>query len=298
MLRKNSKKVFFFKNIGVVGRIKHPSVLKTFKNLCIWLNRKNYHVMIEDDLTDHLKHDKGIIFSDIHEIGKQADLIVVIGGDGSMLNAMRKFSKYEQKIIGINHGKLGFLTDLNPNHVLNQLSKILNGSFFQEKRFLLDVRVDKKKKKMFNNQAINEISFNSCKIKNMIDFEVFIDRNLAFFQRSNGLIISTPTGSTAHSLSIGGPILTPNLNAILLVPIFPHSICFRPLLIHGNSRIKLKIKSQSNHQEINCDGQIVHSVHYGDEILIKKSNYTINLLHPKYFDYFKNLKNKLGWGKF
>ncbi|ADD79460.1 NAD(+) kinase [Candidatus Riesia pediculicola] len=298
MLNKKIKKASFFKNIGIVGYFKQPSVLKTFKNLCTWLKNRNYRIMIEDDDSiNTIKRNKNIILSNIQEMGEKSDLIIVIGGDGSMLNAIRNFSKYEQKIIGINHGNLGFLNDLHPKDALNQLSKILNGSFHQEKRFLLEIQINKKKKEMILDRAINEISFNSRKIKNMIDFEVFINKNLAFFQRSNGLIISTPTGSTAYSLSVGGPILSPNLNAILLVSIFPHSISSRPLLVHGNSCIQLKIKSRKGYQEINCDGQIVYSVSYGDKVLIKKSNYKVNLLHPKRFNYFKILKSKLGWGK-
>ncbi|MGP1939011.1 MAG: NAD(+) kinase [Arsenophonus sp. ET-DL9-MAG3] len=295
LVGKTAKKTSF-KYIGIVGYPRDPEALTTHKQLYNWLRKKNYKVIVEQKITQHLKL-KNAIIGKLTEIAKIADLIIVVGGDGNMLGAARIFSRYKNKIIGINRGNLGFLTDLVADKALKQLAEVLSGYFYEEQRFLLKVQIRKKNHKHRMSTAINEIILHPGKVAHMIEFEVYIDNHFAFSQRSDGLIITTPTGSTAYSLSAGGPILTPNLEAIALVPMFPHALSSRPLVISSNSSIKLKFIQKNINYEISCDGQVILPIQDNDEVLIKRSNKKLNLIHPKDYDYFNTLSSKLGWLK-
>ncbi|MGP1958269.1 MAG: NAD(+) kinase [Arsenophonus sp.] len=292
---KETKKSLF-KYIGIVGHPRHPQALATHKKLYDWLRSKKYKVIIEQQITQQLKL-KNAIVGGLTKIGKIADLIIVVGGDGNMLGASRILSRYENKVIGINRGNLGFLTDIMADNALKQLTEVLSGHFFEENRFLLEVNIRKKNHKPRISTAINEVILHQGKVAHMIEFEVYIDDRFAFSQRSDGLIITTPTGSTAYSLSAGGPILTSNLEVIALVPMFPHALSSRPLVISSNSNIKLKFKQKNIDYKISCDSQIVLSIQDDDEVLIKKSSKKLNLIHPKDYNYFDVLSSKLGWSK-
>ncbi len=200
-------------------------------------------------------------------------------------------------VIGVNRGNLGFLTDLSPTELLAPLEEILAGKSRSEQRFIIEAEVYRHGKLKSSNSAVNEAVLHAGKVASMIEFEVHIDGSFMFSQRSDGLILSTPTGSTAYSMSAGGPILTPNLNALTLVPMFPHTLTSRPIVVDGNSEIKL-ILSNDNHEslQVSCDGHVILSVMPGDEVIIKKSKYSIRLIHPLSHDYFNVLRTKLGWG--
>ncbi|MBZ2279384.1 NAD(+)/NADH kinase, partial [Buchnera aphidicola] len=187
------------------------------------------------------------------QIGKYCDLAIVIGGDGNLLCAARVLSCYKIKIIGINRGNLGFLTDLNPDTGLQKLSEVLLGDYTIENRLLLDVQVCQEKNILKSSIAINEVVLHAPNVAHMIEFEVYINKLFAFSQRSDGLIIATPTGSTGYSLSAGGPILSSMLNAIVLVPMFPHTLSSRPLVVCSDSIICLKFISLEKELKISCD---------------------------------------------
>ncbi|MGP1931195.1 MAG: NAD(+) kinase [Arsenophonus sp. ET-YP4-MAG3] len=295
LVGKIAKKTLF-KYIGIVGYPRNLKTLKIHEQLYNWLRKKKYKVIVEKKIIQHLKL-KNAIIGKLTEIAKVADLIIVIGGDGNMLGAARIFSRYKNKVIGINCGNLGFLTDLVADKALKQLTEVLSGHFYEEQRFLLKAQIRKKNHKHRISTAINEIILHPGKIAHMIEFEVYIDNHFAFSQRSDGLIITTPTGSTAYSLSAGGPILTPNLEAIALIPMFPHDLSSRPIVISSNSNIKLKFIKKNINYEINCDGQVILPIQDDDEVLIKRSNKKFNLIHPKDYNYFNTLSLKLGWSK-
>ncbi|WMY95598.1 MAG: NAD(+) kinase [Arsenophonus sp.] len=298
MLNKTKKKKRLFKYIGIIGYPRYSEALITHEQLYHWLKAKKYKVLIENKIAQNLKLQKAITGT-LEEIGKKADLIIVVGGDGNMLGAARILSYYANKVIGINRGNLGFLADLGPENAKEQLIEVLKGNFYEEKRFLLETHViKKKKKKSIMSNAINEVILHPGKVAHMIEFDVYIDDRFAFSQRSDGLIITTPTGSTAYSLSAGGPILTPNLDAIALVPMFPHTLSSRPLVISSNSIIKLKFKKKNINYKMSCDSQIILPIkNDNDEVLIKKSKKRLHLIHPKNYDYFNVLSSKLGWSK-
>lgn len=206
-----------FDCIGIVGHPRHPAALATHEILYHWLKARGYAVMVEQQIAHDLNLTDAITGS-LADIGQKADLAVVVGGDGNMLGAARVLARYDIKVIGVNRGNLGFLTDLDPDNALQQLSDVLEGEYLSEQRFLLETHVRRTNQQSRISTAINEVVLHPGKVAHMIEFEVYIDDRFAFSQRSDGLIIATPTGSTAYSLSAGGPILTPTLDAIVLVP--------------------------------------------------------------------------------
>ncbi|MCV2526256.1 MAG: NAD(+)/NADH kinase [Candidatus Lightella neohaematopini] len=285
-----------FNTIGIIGYSCCKKILFVCKKLYYWLDKNGYNIIIDSRITNNLFINK-VNNGNINYIGKQADLAIVVGGDGNMLGAIRTLAYYKIKIIGINCGNLGFLTDINYSSLLQQLSEILSGNYIVEKRFLLEVYyiLNGKKKKIGN--AINEILLRSNSIKSMIDILVYIDNKFAFLNYADGLIISTPTGSTAYSLSIGGPIITPLVKAIMLLPIFPHTLSSRPIIIKNTSVVKLFFPKNNKSIKVSCDNQVDFILNTKKNIYICSGNKYFNLIHPTKYNYFNLLRKKLFWLK-
>lgn len=283
-----------FQTIAIVGKPRHDIALETHLAVYNWLKDRKYNVLVEEKIATQLNLANPM---SIAEIGEWADLVIVIGGDGNMLGMARELAKYRVPLIGINRGNLGFLTDIASQTAFEQLHSCLErGEFMIEERFLLDAKIEQNGKIIEANNALNEVVVHSSQIARTIDFEVSIDGKFAFSQRSDGLIIGTPTGSTAYSLSAGGPILTPNLNAIALVPMNPHSLSSRPLVVDGDSVISMRFAeyNQSN-LVISCDSQRLLPFSPDERILVQKSPDKLSLLHLKDYNYFNVLGSKLGW---
>ncbi|GIU45019.1 NAD kinase [Shewanella sairae] len=256
---------------------------------------QGYKVLVEERVAGELGPLAQSV--DLLEIGAQCDLAIVIGGDGNMLGAARVLARFNIGVIGVNRGNLGFLTDLPPDSFEEALSKVLEGEFEIEQRFLLEAEVHRHGELKSSNTAVNEAVLHPGKVAHMIEFEVYIDDKFMYSQRADGMIISTPTGSTAYSLSAGGAILTPNLEAMILVPMFPHTLSCRPIVVDAASTIKLVVSPHNgDNLEVSCDGHVHLSVLPGDEIIIKRSQETLRLVHPKGHNYFHVLRTKLGWG--
>ena len=285
-----------YKTVGLIGKPHHEGAKATIELLHSYLTKNNYQVVIEHSVAQSIDI-KNITVSTLTEIGEQADLAIVVGGDGYMLGAARVLACYEIGVIGVNRGNLGFLTDLSPNDIIPPLEAILRGESRSEQRFIIEAEVYRHGKLKSSNSAVNEAVLHAGKVANMIEFEVYIDNTFMFSQRSDGLIVSTPTGSTAYSMSAGGPILTPNLNALSLVPMFPHTLTSRPIVVDGNSEIKLILANENcENLQVGCDGHVILAVMPGDEVIIKKSENTLRLIHPLDHDYFNVLRSKLSWG--
>ena len=285
-----------YKTIGLIGKPNHEGASATITTLHDYLTSQGYQVIVERSVAKSLDID-GLNIQSLTDIGDLADLAIVVGGDGYMLGAARVLSGYNIGVIGVNRGNLGFLTDLPPQDVIPPLEAILRGESRSEQRFIIEAEVYRHGKLKSSNSAVNEAVLHAGKVANMIEFEVYIDDSFMFSQRSDGLIVSTPTGSTAYSMSAGGPILTPNLNALSLVPMFPHTLTSRPIVVDGDSEIKL-ILSNDNHEnlQVSCDGHVILAVMPGDQVVIKKSPCTLRLIHPLDHNYFNVLRNKLSWG--
>ncbi|AAC21749.1 conserved hypothetical protein [Haemophilus influenzae Rd KW20] len=252
------------------------------KNLFHWLMERGYQVLVEKEVAITLELPFEHLAT-LEEIGHRAQLAIVIGGDGNMLGRARVLAKYDIPLIGINRGNLGFLTDIDPKNAYSQLEACLErGEFFVEERFLLEAKIERASEIVSTSNAVNEAVIHPAKIAHMIDFHVYINDKFAFSQRSDGLIVSTPTGSTAYSLSAGGPILTPNLNAIALVPMFPHTLTSRPLVVDGDSKISIRFAEHNTSQlEVGCDSQITLPFTPDDVVHIQKSEHKLRLLHLK-----------------
>ncbi|WP_040889847.1 NAD(+) kinase [Vibrio ezurae] len=285
-----------FSTIAILGKPRDLSAIQTHKELYHWLAEKEYQILIDDRLQDLMPEIDSSAFCTLMQIGQKADLAIVVGGDGNMLGAARVLSRFDISVIGVNKGNLGFLTDLDPENFKAPLEEVLAGNYLKEQRFLLETEIHRHGLIKGQNSALNEAVLHPGKVAHMIEFEVYIDDSFAFTQRSDGLIISTPTGSTAYSLSGGGPILSPSLNTISLVPMFPHTLSSRPLVVDGNRQIKLVLAPDNRGtQEVSCDGQVSLPVEPGDEIHIYRSDNVLQLIHPKDYSYYHVLREKLGW---
>ena len=285
-----------FQTVGLIGKQAHRDAHLSFKALIVYLKKRGCRILVEPSTAKDL-NSQDIESAQMDEIGKQADLAIVVGGDGNMLGAARILAEFNVAVVGINRGNLGFLTDIHPDDIETQLDSIFDEDYQIEQRFLLTVEVYRGDQLQSKNSAVNEVVMHHGKVAHMMEFEVYLDNHFVFSQRSDGLIVATPTGSTAYSLSGGGPIITPTLDALTLVPMFPHTLSSRPIVVDANSRVKLKVSPEnSDNLQVSCDSHIVLTVLPGDEIIISKNTAKLTLIHPKGYNYFNVLRTKLGWG--
>lgn len=287
---------YAFTTIGLIGKPNHQGANHTLVALYHFLQQRGLNVYVEEQVAQTLPLPHAEVL-DLVSLGKKCDLAIVVGGDGNMLGAARVLARFDVAVLGVNRGNLGFLTDLAPENFEQPLTDVLAGNFVTEKRNLLEVAVHRHGNIKSSNSAVNEAVLHADKVAHMIEFEAYINDEFVFSQRSDGLIVSTPTGSTAYSLSGGGPILTPDLDAISLVPMFPHTLSSRPLVVAGQSEIRLKVASTNDaHLQISCDSHVILAVMPGDDIYIRKHPTPLRLVHPPGYSYFHVLRNKLGWG--
>jgi NAD+ kinase len=286
-----------FNTIGVIAKPQAESATQTLQALFEFLKDKKCNVIVDDHLPDTINIGK-LAKASREEIGKRCDLAIVVGGDGTMLNAVRSLSHANVPIVGINVGRLGFLADISPENLEHSLDEILVGSYREEQRFLLEMQVVRDNKIIFESDAFNDVVIHIRDVARMIEFETRINDEFVNHQRADGIVISTPTGSTAYALSAGGPILHATLDAITLVPISPHTLSSRPLVIHADSLIDVLIcNTKDGIAQATCDGHLSMDVHVGDHIKVKRKAGKITLLHPKRHNYFEILRAKLHWSE-
>ncbi len=284
-----------------MGKPNNPAVAETAGILHEFLLTRVMNVLVEEAIADGMTPKPELTVSR-EQIGTKCDLVIVVGGDGSMLNAGRLLANYEVPVLGINRGYLGFLTDISPQDMVKKVGKVLDGKYIEERRFLLHATINRESdehetQNVGEGHALNDVVLYPGEISKMLDFEVYIDDQFAFSQRSDGIIVSTPTGSTAYALSGGGPIMHPNLNNVVLVPMNAHTLSARPIVVDINSCIDIYVGETNPHNpQISCDGQITLPVKAGDWINIRKTSRQLWLLHPQNYDYYKTLREKLGWG--
>ncbi len=286
-----------FRKIGLVGKPGSRAAQESIDTLCRLIDGLGLEAYLpESKLFDFPSGDaKKIPFEDI---GDASDLVIVVGGDGSMLKTARDLIDCRVPLLGINRGHLGFLTDIRPTEVETRVPPILAGQYSLENRFLLHAEVYRDDKSIGASNAVNDVVLYPGEIARMIEFELYMDRQFVYSQRSDGLIVSTPTGSTAYSLSGGGPILAPQTDTIVLVPMFPHTLTSRPIAVNKQVVIDIVIaKSNSHSPQLSCDGQVIISLRPGDRIQIKQYPIEMRLVHPLDYDYFEVLRSKLGWGQ-
>jgi NAD+ kinase len=230
-------------------------------------------------------------------IGANVDLAIVIGGDGSLLSAARTLVRHDCPVIGVNRGRLGFLTDVSPDEELTvHVSSVLDGDYRTDRRFLLDVEVSSGGEITGRAEALNDVVVNSGTSAQMIEFQLQVDDDFVYRMNADGLIIATPTGSTAYSMSAGGPIMNPRLDAVALVPMFPHSLNSRPMVVHGDSVIQIDtLERNKNNPLVTCDGQVSLTLEPGDSVVVRKKPRALRLLHPPGYSFYASCRDKLRW---
>lgn len=285
-----------FKSIAVIGKYMNQAALQQMQadlaDLAHHLSAKGVTVWLEENTAKHAKLN-GFKTSSLEEIGAHVDLAIVMGGDGTMLSVARSLMHADIPLVGINRGRFGFLTDLRAEDMLAAIDKILAGAYQTESRMLLTASVHRAGKQVHQGVALNDIVVKSG--LRLIELQVEVDGKFVHRQRSDGLILSTPTGTTAYSLSAGGPILHPNLDAIALVPISPHTLSNRPIAVSSSSKIEVSL-AQVNDAQISYDGQFQLDLALNDKIVVQRADKDILLLHHSEYCYFEMLRNKLNWG--
>jgi NAD+ kinase len=283
-----------FQRIGLLGRPRQEGLAEILVELLALLRARNLEILLEDRLAELVQHDGELLPREV--IGERSDLVIVLGGDGSLLSAARTLARYETPVLGINRGRLGFLTDIRPDALAELVPAVLDGNYTRESRFLLDVCVEREGKVVARAEALNDVVLNSGTSAQMIEFDLSIDDEFVYRQRADGLIVSTPTGSTAYALSGGGPIMHPSLDAIVLVPMFPHGLNSRPIVVRGESEIRLQVLARNRiHPPVTCDGQVNMTARPGDTVLLKKKMHPLTLLHPPGHSFYASCRDKLHW---
>lgn len=269
-------------------------VTESLHRLAEFLHDRKIDTFLDADTASNFDIDLPTL--DREAMGEKQDLIVVVGGDGSLLSAARMAIKINVPVIGINRGRLGFLTDISPNNIESHLAPVLAGEYEEEQRFLLYTRIHDGENTYFQGDALNDVVLGRGTETHLIEFDVIINQQFVCRYRSDGLILSTPTGSTAYALSAGGPIMHPQLNAIVLVPMFSHSLSSRPLVVDGQVKIDLKISMRNESDlRVSCDGHESRMVKPGQLVSIEKNAQKLRLLHPCDYHYYDTLRIKLGW---
>lgn len=283
-----------FRNIGLIGRPEKAAVVETLCLIYDHLLKLGLHPIFDVETAKLVPYQNCQIVSR-NLMGEVADLVVVVGGDGSLLHAARALVKYNTPVIGVNRGRLGFLTDINPIEVLQKLDLVLKGNFQLDRRFLLEMEVRTAGETVYSAIALNDIVLHSGKSVHMVDFELSIDGQFVYRQHSDGLIVATPTGSTAYALSGGGPIIHPSMDAVVLVPMHPHTLSSRPIIVGDQSEIKITVRKNRILPMVSADAQHSVALNVGDVLHIRKHPFKLSLLHPPGYDFYMACRTKLGW---
>lgn len=284
-----------FSRIGITGKYDKAAVQSLASELVPKLQKQGIEVWGDVSLAESLPQ-SNIKVAELYSLGSHCDLIILIGGDGSFLKAARAVVDANVPIVGINCGRRGFLTDIAAKDHQEALNKILAGEYTEEPRFLLEMTHWRNNACINNNIALNEVTLYSGHIARIMEFQVWINGQFVYRQRSDGILTATPTGSTAYALAGGGPILHPSLDAFVLVPMHPSLLSSRPIVLDSDSTIEIHLIPENPLKpRISCDGQVHFDAEPDDRLIIKRYPNTLRLLHPHDYDYYHTLRTKLGW---
>ncbi len=287
-----------FKQVGLVGKMGDPQVRDTLLRLQTYLRQHQREGLLEENTATLFDPPPDVPTLPLSGLGKRCDLVIVVGGDGTLLRAARTLAASDVPLLGINLGRLGFLVDVSPDDMREILDQVFAGDYEEEQRCLLHTRIGERPDQGPTTRALNDVVVHKWNSVRMIEFETYIDGLFVNAQRSDGLIVSSPTGSTAYALSGGGPLLHPSLNALVLVSICPHTLSNRPLVISGDSVIEIRVADRDReHVRVACDGQSNLTLSAGETVHIEKDCHPVRLLHPRGHDHYQILRAKLGWGE-
>lgn len=282
-----------FSTIGLVGRFQTREVGESLGALAAFLRTQGVTVLI-DESTAKATDIQGYEIASTAVLGERADLVVVLGGDGTMLNAARQMAEYSVPVVGVNQGRLGFMTDISRDHMFEGVADILAGKFTREERILLDAEVLRGGERVFHTLAFNDVVISKGDLGRMIELEVKVDGGFLYVLRADGMIVATPTGSTAYALSANGPILHPSVRGLAVVPLCPHALSNRPITISDNSVIDVTV-ANPHECRVHFDSVARFDAIAYDRISIRRSDHVVTLLHPQGYSYFEMLREKLHW---
>ncbi len=284
-----------FSRAGLIVKFNDESVANTLADVVGCLEALDIQVVLDNSTRGLIEGDRPTVPTSA--IGETCDLAVVIGGDGTLLNAARALVNHDVPIVGINRGRLGFLVDVSPDGGLDELIQIVKGQHIEEHRAMLKTRILRDGECVADSFAFNDTVIRVRDLLQIMDFDVIIDDVLVTHQRADGLIIATPSGSTAYSLSNGGPIVGPTIDALVVQPICPHTLTSRSLMVDADSTIRVHLWDDDvSRAQVVCDGQIYMDAMLGDMIEVKRNVNRVRLLHPENYDYHRILREKLNWG--
>nr|BAD22564.1 ATP-NAD kinase [Sphingomonas sp. A1] len=283
-----------FKTVALLGKYQSSEAAEALGRLEAYLAAQGMTVWIEADTAKAVGTIGSATAVSFEQIGEEADLAIVVGGDGTLLSAARRLAVYNVPLVGINQGRLGFLTDIGRDEMIQRVGEILAGQYLRERRMLLDAEVLRGGQHVFHTVALNDVVLSRGESGRMIEFDLHVDGEYIYSQRSDGMIVATPTGSTAYALSANGPLLHPRLAGIVLVPLLPHGLTYRPLALAQESVVELVI-SPGYDARIHFDGQTLFEAHPLDRIRLRRSALHVTLLHPEGYSYFAVLREKLHW---
>ncbi|HWU68184.1 MAG TPA: NAD(+) kinase [Stenotrophobium sp.] len=288
-----------FKTVGLIGKQSDARVSQTLAQLAQLLPKLGCALLIETQSASALTG-ANCAAASRQELGQRCDLLIVVGGDGTLLAAARELSHTGLPILGINQGRLGFMVDVNPQEMEATLTQIFSGDYISEKRLLLraQIRHADGRATSGSSLAVNDVVLRNQAAVRMLEFETWLGTEFISQHRADGIIVSTPTGSTAYALSGGGPVLHPSLDAITLVPICPHTLSDRPIVVGSDRVVRLVLcGGESTQAMVTCDGQTSEILSPGDAVEISRARETLHLIHPSNYNYFTILRGKLHWGR-
>ena len=284
-----------FKRVGLITTSDVEAIKTTLIELVGYLRSNDKETILNKNCAELIKPDNSKIF-DTNELGNHCDLVIAIGGDGTMLKASRSLCDFNVPLLGINLGHVGFLADIPADNISKNLDEIMSGNYVEDIRFFLNGQVFRKNKCIYEGYALNDIVIQKWNIAHLLELETYINGAFVHIHRSDGMIVASPTGSTAYALAGGGPIVQPSLDALLLVPICPHSLTNRPIVVDGESSIEIVVRTrEADNARLAIDGEAKLELASNDRIKVNKKDKSIKLIHPPEHDQFHILREKLNW---
>ena len=287
-----------FKTVAIVGKHQAQGIAQPLREIAERLVARGMSVLFESETVDCVGI-RDYPAATVREIGERADLAIVVGGDGTMLGIARRLAEFDVPLLGINHGRLGFMTDIALQDWREALDAMLDGRYETEERTLLDARVLRGDAELMRANALNDVVVSRSGLGGMIELHVAVDGQYMYNQRADGLIVATPTGSTAYALSASGPILHPALRGLVLVPVSPQALSNRPIVIPDACEIEITLNrapgGRDSSASVHFDMQTLSSLQEGDRVIVRRSPQPIRFLHPAGYSYFTTLRRKLHW---
>jgi NAD+ kinase len=288
------------KRIGIVLKQHQPEALKTMCELTSWLAERGIALLGGPEIErERIEQETGCAVEKVapEKLAAKVDLVLVLGGDGTMIATARLMGETEVPVLGINYGGLGYLAEFRIEELYTALESILSGNYRLDKRVMLDVELLRSETQVTHNRVLNDVVINKSALARIIEIETYLNRQFVNSFRADGLIVSTPTGSTAYNLSAGGPVIFPSMNAVVITPICPFTLSNRPIVVPDDAVIELCLKTEQEDVALTLDGQVGFPLRVEDRVIIRKSKTTFNLVQPTNRNYFDVLRDKLRWGR-